>query len=421
MARVRPYAVVATLMLIGLALEVLLRRPEDWENVYLPAGRWLLAGRDFYDLRTNPFPYPPASAALAALFTALPSVLQPLAWLVVNVIALVSFWWCAWRASGGRRLQWIRLPAAGAAREPAADWREHAVLWLGMAVALRFVTDVLEHRQTDLLIAALTAAAACAVVRGHWMAAAAFCGIGAAIKATPVPWAIYFVLRRRALAAALMLAIAAGISLMPDLLSRPPSGATWLQRWFAVIVQPIVTGSQEIGAWFTDPVYNQSVAGTLYRLSVAPSVILAAQAVILFVGFAAIATRGRTEGSVRAALECSVVILLMVLLAPVSSKPHFVVLLLPAYCVARLALIERDRVAAFLLFAAVLCSVISHRTLLGETIGGFAQWAGAITASALFLFVGCAAALARSGVRDTPPAQHVVSEAHASRRASAGD
>jgi hypothetical protein len=155
--------------------------------------------------------------------------------------------------------------------------------------------------------------------------------------------------------------------------------------------------------WVSDPIYNQSIPGTLFRLlGGAPatnSAVLFADGAVLLVGALAIMRPRDASGRStvpREALESSVVILSMVLLSPVSSKPHFVVLLLPAYCVARLATEGHDAPSRFFVSLALVLSVLGHRSITGETIGYVVQWGGGITACALALWLGCVTALFRS-------------------------
>ena len=390
--RARPYPVLAAVTLIVLGIHVLLRRPEDWHKVYLPSGRLLLEGQPIY-VPPFDFSYPPAAALLAAAFTPIPEIARPLAWCLLNASALIVFWVCSWRAAGGPRLR---------AAATAADMNEHVALWIGMAIAFRFAVSVLEHQQTDIFIAATTAAAALAVVNGRWISAAAICAVGAAIKATPIGWAGYFLLRRRLVAAVVIVAVTLALSILPDLVSTAPGGGTWLGAWVRTFLEPLATGSLPLGSARTDLINNQSVPGTLYRLlggSAATNwMILLANGALLLVGVLAIARTGREGWGLavpREGVETSVVILSMVLLSPSSSKPHFVVLLLPAYCVARLATTERDRLAGFFVALALASSVLSHQSIVGETIGRAVQWAGGITACGLALWLGCVAALFR--------------------------
>ena len=93
-------------------------------------------------------------------------------------------------------------------------------------------------------------------------------------------------------------------------------------------------------------------------------------------------------------------LMLMLLLSPGSSKAHFVTVILPALALARLSLFERDRVAALFLAVAMLASVISNRSLVGERIGTLTQWYGGITWCAAVLLAGCVWAMWRGRCMD---------------------
>lgn len=413
-ARPRLRPLLGAVAVLALSLESLLRRPEDWQIVYLPAGRLFLDGRDIYDVAASRFTYPPAMALAAAAFTTLPGVAGRLVWVVSNAAAVALLWWCSWRTAGGGR---------------ATGWRENAPLWLGMAVSARFVTAAIEHQQTDLWIGALIALAAYAVTRGWWRRAAIAAGVAAALKATPILWVSYFVVRRRWGPAVLMLAVVFAANLLPDALSRPPGGGLWLERWAGAVLWPSIGAP---GPFFTAAIYNQSLAGTFYRLcglawpepgafdsapvlgstfsaAAVPWIIRCAQAVVATVGGAALIAAGDDQRAGRvvpaAALDASILMMLMVLLSPVSSKPHFVIVLLPAFCLARTALVDGDRVSGGFLALALAASVVSHRTLVGAAIGEPAQWAGGITLCALALLLGCSLARLRGqGLAPARPA-----------------
>src|SRR5262249_40666945 len=104
---------------------------------------------------------------------------------------------------------------------------------------------------------------------------------------------------------------------------------------------------------------------------------------------------GNSDRSYRVGLECSVVLLLMVLLSPMSSKPHFCTLLLPAFCVARLAVAQRDRLLGAVMLLAILTGGAAMRDLVGVRLASYALWSGAITGSTLLLLFGCGYALWR--------------------------
>jgi hypothetical protein len=94
----------------------------------------------------------------------------------------------------------------------------------------------------------------------------------------------------------------------------------------------------------------------------------------------------------REALEYSSVLLLMLLLSPMSSKPHFSTMLLPGFCLARMAVHRRSRMLWVLLSASIVAG-LTTAPVWGKTVGRFSMWCGMITWGALFLLAGCVIAL----------------------------
>ena len=98
------------------------------------------------------------------------------------------------------------------------------------------------------------------------------------------------------------------------------------------------------------------------------------------------------SGLVRS-LEYAMVLVLMVLLSPMSSKPHFCTFLLPAWLMARLAITQRSWFAGLCLALAISASVLTIKDLAPANVASAAMWYGGVTWSAVFLFVGCGHAL----------------------------
>ena len=86
-------------------------------------------------------------------------------------------------------------------------------------------------------------------------------------------------------------------------------------------------------------------------------------------------------------LEYSLVLLLMVLLSPMSSKPHFSTLVLPGFALARLAVYRGDKILQLLLSFAVVFATLSL-PLWGGRLDFIALWFGSDTWNALVLLLG---------------------------------
>jgi len=421
--RKRPLAIIVVLVLVGLAFPFI-ARSGDLEKVFVEASRRLLDGRDMFKIEETAFTYPPAFAVLTLPLVHAPLYVSRTVWYLFNAACIVAFWWASWRLCGGGQLD-------RKFEGDTTDWREYAILAIGMIIGFRFLTDVLDHHQSDLLIAALVSVGGALMLRGRWIAAAVLIGLAAGFKATPLIFLPYFVIRGRFIASCTMAAVAIGVNLVPDLFSHPPQGGLWLTRWADVILGPML-GRGQSGQWYTTPILNQSLAGTIYRLTnfawpisgrffhpeqitprLDPAIIKAfihgAQALVLLTGFGVLwranwRVSSRAPGTdhpeyssgawpTKIGLECAALLLMMVLVSPASSKPHFVIVLLPAYCLARLAIYQRSRIAGAALVVAAIASLTSHRSLTGATFGNGAQWAGALTWLALVLLFGVLAAL----------------------------
>jgi hypothetical protein len=99
--------------------------------------------------------------------------------------------------------------------------------------------------------------------------------------------------------------------------------------------------------------------------------------------------RSNAPANLRQPLEFSVILLLMVLLSPMSSKPHYATLILPAWLMARLAVTHRSKFAAVCLGLAIVAGLLSAKDLAGPHVATIAMWYGCVSASAFFLLLGC--------------------------------
>jgi hypothetical protein len=95
----------------------------------------------------------------------------------------------------------------------------------------------------------------------------------------------------------------------------------------------------------------------------------------------------------RQAWEAGIVLLLMLVLSPMSSKAHFGTLIIPGFCLARAALISRSRILGVVLLGSILLGLASNKDLLGEKLYTLSLWYGVVTWQTLLLLIGCLIAL----------------------------
>jgi hypothetical protein len=413
-ARTHPYTLLGVVLALALAGPFLFRKDSEWDEVYIRAAINLLAGENIFATK-DPYAYPPFMTLLALPFAFLPQVASRALWYLVNIACLVVICRCAWQVAGGARLQ-------GAGKTSKS---EHFACILGLLCALRYSVDVVAHQQNDLLVGALVLAGCWALHRARVWSAAVYFGLGAAIKCTPLLWLPYLLWRGHWKQAGLLLGVALGANLLLELIQGPPGGGLWLKQFYSLYLVPLASSRYPPGLWLSDIVYNQSLSGLANRwlmtvahlrsagFAVTPAenpvsvrtlklLVYGAEALLLLGAVWSMGWRraGKDQPVARraplpSALECSAVLLLMVLLSPMSSKPHFCILLLPAFCLARLGICHRDRASLFFLLAACVATALSMRDLVGNRFSMFMLWCGAVTWCALFLLTGCLVGLWR--------------------------
>lgn len=414
--RVPPYALLACVLIVALSPRFIFVKQSEWQQVYVDTARQFRDGGGLYG-PGQPYVYPPFMAAAALPFSLVPETVSRTAWLLINALALVIAVRAAWRLAGGDS----RLPNFEAPRS------EHWIFWLGLACGGYYVIDSLGHQQTDLVIAALVFAGCLAIREERSLFGGILLGVAAGCKCTPLLFAPYLIWRGRWLASLALVAAAIGVNLLPDLTQRAPEGGLWLTKWWNTYIAPQMRGDLLPGVWASEVIYNQSLSGALNRWTqttwswdasgvvVSPSpalsaadlkqlvrlaqlgVGLAALMVFLHRPFRSIRLNSEEASKLRFGLECGIVMILMLLFSPMSSKPHFCTLLLPGFAVARVMMSgKKSRGLAVVVGAAILCGLLANKDLVKARIYTLVLWYGLVTFSAILLGIACGIAIVRS-------------------------
>jgi hypothetical protein len=407
--RERPLEIATGILLVALAVSVLVKRSEgEWNGVYVSAGRKLLAGGDIFE---GGYLYPPFMALVAAPLSYLPPYASRAIWFVASAVAMIVMLRAAWRLAHGPAVADIR------------HWprRELVAAAVGTLCGMTYILNAFAHQQTDVMIGALMMVGCLRLLAGRNAAGAEWLGIAAACKATPLLWAPYLLLRRRFMAGVLVGTVAVGLNVLPDLVASPPGGGTWLERWVTRFVLPKQQWGTALGTWSSELVYNQSLGGTTQRLintalekrdgkvvvverpRLDPPAVKRGYFVLLGILLAISVTAAArappaaagSAGIPPMAFELGIVMMLMLLMSPMSSPAHFGTLVLPGLCLARVALIDRDRLIGALVAAAAAITALCNLDLVGHTVYMTLLWSGAPTVVTLLLWLGCVLALAR--------------------------
>lgn len=387
--------------------------------VYTVGAERMLHGEEIYRPAEDAkaFTYPPFFALPFVPLALLPASWQPAAWFAVNLVVLLGIGWFLQRWWG----------ATGPLSPARTAW-----FWLlVLLLAFRHVASVFENQSHDLLVAGTAVLVAAAWCRGS-STAGAWAGVGAACKATPLLFVLLFSWRRRWPALLLMLASAALLTLLPDLLLPRADGRLWAVAWYEINLSKLAVAGPTSGVWGPLSFLNQSLTGTVTRLCtevaapglfVEPGIAIAdldaAQigmvtkaAMLLVLAAIGLGLWLRPRGGAGSAAaqrvfglgEVSLIVCGMLLLSPQSSKSHFCVLLLPAAFAARRLLGEglprgQQVLLALLLLVSALLGTGMSKGLVGRAFGNRMLACGSVTWSCVALLLATVLAMRQPAAR----------------------
>jgi hypothetical protein len=351
--------------------------------------------------------YPPFLAFASLPFSSWSERAARMGWFALNIASIVGLARAAWLCAGGLMAWKTR--------------RDGKVAALGAICVSPYILNALAHQQVDVFISFLIVTGCLACLRGRSLSGAVLIGLAAACKGPPLLFAGYFIWRRNWRAAGLIVLVAIGANLMPDLLIAPPDGQLRLVAWIDKFAVPAFT--HRLGSWNGISTYNQSLSGTTQRMFTtslqatpegldyvadvrpAPETLVKLVGYGLMLALAALSIvsglRGQALARDRAgtpshtALEFSAMSLLTLLMSPMTDLAHMGSTLLPVFCLARLTTTGSRRIIVATLTAAVVCGLAVNKDLVGRTAYDAFLWGGIATYGMLALWFGCVWALAR--------------------------
>ncbi len=334
---------------------------------------------------TAPYTYPPFFTLPFVPLSFLPPAAGSALWFFVTVAALVGVVVLVQRCVA------VVLPQKAGPRV-AAFWSLLALL------VARHVLGVFETQSHDLLLVLLLALTGYAACRSRDLRAGFWAGLAAACKATPLLFGPVFLWQRKYRATAVFLLAVVAATLLPDLLLPSKDGSPWCVSWYRNCLAGIQPGdtAHADGSWSKWCAHNQSLAGTVYRLSVAPmpgqlnidgriwnpsETVLRYTTLGLQLGIVVLVGLATWQGR-RAALlspqelgflqygQVGAVVCAMLLLSPMSSKAHFAALILPvSFVLADLLTRRRDPLVVAMLGLMLVVGSLTVKGVWGEHLG----------------------------------------------------
>jgi hypothetical protein len=341
------------------------------------------------------FTYPPAFAFFMIPFAPLPMWIKNLLWYA----ALVGATWLSFSLC--ERLIRMAFPGPWQQREVAG------MRFLALALSLKFILSVFENQAYDGIVFLFLLVGLEGMARGKDLPSATGFGMAAALKATPLLFFPYLLLRGRGKLFLACVAVYLGISFLPDLFFTPkgaPPGyfGTWLND---IAGGALKSTAASQGMWFEGPgVLNQSLRPLVFRVTTGLGYsahfhkILAA----VYIGYLCL-TFALLLGSARVVnpyiLDGSLLVVGMLMLSPMSSKSHFVVLMLPYMALSAYVIREQRMrwIGGGVLAASFAMTSLTSKGLLGKKLGNLALAAGCVTAGTLVLLIFLGYIISREG------------------------
>ena len=357
--RYGPWIVVA---IVAVAYYPRFIKDSDGMEYYPAAARCLLNHQ--LVLHCEPrFTYPPAFAFLMIPFVAMPLWLRDLVWYAVTIGAMI----------GSFKLSEM---LARSSVDPPLDAIE--LRWMrlfSVVLSAKFVLAVLENQAYDALglLFILLGLLALATSREYWGGTSL--ALAAAIKATPLIFLPYLLLKRRFVASAVFVVVLVGASYLPDLL-LPPAGASAgnFNTWLAGIAGASFGLSPSVGNafWSGTNLLNHSLHGAVSLLidedarhALHHEVLYAIDAAYIALLGALLVLSPRRKESL--AIDGALLLISMLMLSPMTSRSHYVVLILPYTAI--VALSARDRLTPSLGWLVLLASFILATATSNDVVG----------------------------------------------------
>jgi hypothetical protein len=271
------------------------------------------------------FTYPPFFAFVMLPFVPMPLWLRDLVWYGVTLAATIGA---------------FKLCETIANKSLAAPLARAELFWLrifALLLSAKLILAVFENQAYDALVFVAVLVGLWALSEDRPLAAGAGLALAAALKATPLIFLPYLLWKRYFAAAAAFVLVYALASLLPELLFAPAAGPGYFSTWLGEVAGPAL-GINPAGAAFTfwdgANILNHSLRGAVslnvdeaHHRSLFEAVLASADGCFMVVVGTLLAVSPRRPQSI--AIDGSLLLVAMLMLSPMTSRSHYVALLLP--------------------------------------------------------------------------------------------
>jgi Glycosyltransferase family 87 len=340
---------------------------------YPAAAECMLRGEVPIWCKSTLFFYPPVFALLFIPIALLPGWLRDAVWYLVTLGSFVVL---------------MRTGEALARHLFPGEWTDTELTRfrvLAFVLNAKFMLHVLENQAYDSLVVMFFMLGFLALVRNRSVLAGASFGMAIALKASPLIALPYLLIKRRFAAVAMLMAVAAGLTMLPDLL-LPPKKSWHVVEWFYEVVLGPLRGYSNVfekPLWTVANPLNQSFRGIVSRFidgQAQPNEF--ALVLSLFTGLwivaASVPILKALPNDRLIPIDGAILAVSMLLLSPVTSRSHFIALVLPLAILAAAAF--RERSLRWLTIGTLIVSfmflTLSTGDQVGSKISGWSLWYG---------------------------------------------
>jgi Glycosyltransferase family 87 len=344
------------------------------------------------------FTYPPTFAFLMVPFVPLPMWTRNLLWYTITIAATAVVW---------------RGCEILARRFYPDNWSERdlAFLRIGTAIlGLKFILAVFENQAYDLVALALIVVGLLKFEK-QTNVGAAWLALAAAIKATPLIFLPWLLIKRHYIAAGCFTGVFLFASFLPDLLFAPKGAAhghflTWLHEVAGSSLRNDPSHSK-FAFWAGANQLNHSLRGAVARFIDEQShrtdfTVVLYSTWLTFAAALGILILSSPSRPEYASLDGSFLLIGMLMLSPMTSRSHYVLLLLPYMMLVASAVrrsTSRQIAVSVLVVSFILCTATSN-DIVGERVTGWAYLYGFMPIGAIVLMIGLGMILLQNRVDD---------------------
>ena len=300
-------------------------KSDDLGMLLYPQAAQCLLDHQVLQTCAGPFTYPPGFAFVMIPMTLLPMGLRLLVWYLITIAATVGIY---------------NLSERIASRLFTTPFSYNELAWarpIGIILSLKFVLAVLENQAYDAFSLVFILIGLASLADGRDNAGGAALGFAAAIKATPLIFLPYLLVKRRFAAAAAFVVVLLLVSYAPDLFFKPAGGAEgYFHAWLRQIAGASLFDPEaaKFAFWSGANALNHSLRGAV-SLQINEVTHAGLHKLVLygldlaFIALAAALIMLRKAERDLIAIDGSILLIGTLMLSPMTSRSHYIVLILP--------------------------------------------------------------------------------------------